>query len=62
MALFAIILLLAALYRPVFVSAVFGWTDLALAIGALILLRLRVPPWAVVILGALGGAVLGRLA
>lgn len=55
-------LLLAALYRPVFLSAVFGWTDLAFAIAALILLRLRVPPWAVVILGALGGAVLGRFA
>lgn len=48
-------LLLAALYRPVFVSAVFGWRDLAFALAALILLRLRVPPWAVVVLGGLGG-------
>jgi len=51
-------LLLAALYRPVFVSAVFGWRDLAFALAALILLRLRVPPWAVVVLGGLGGGAL----
>lgn len=52
-------LLLAALYRPVFVSAVFGWRDLAFALAALILLRLRVPPWIVVVLGGLGGEALG---
>ena len=51
-------LLLAALYRPVFVSAVFGWRDLAFALAALVLLRLRVPPWAVVVLGGLGGGAL----
>jgi len=55
-------LLLAALYRPVFVSAVFGWIDLAFALAALVLLRLRVPPWAVVALGALGGEALTHLA
>lgn len=55
-------LLLAALYRPVFISAVFSWRDLAFAVAALILLRLRVPPWAVVVCGALGGATLARLA
>jgi len=54
-------LLLAALYRPVFVSAVFGWIDLAFALAALVLLRLRVPPWAVVVLGALGGEALAHL-
>lgn len=51
-------LLLAALYRPVFVSAVFGWRDLAFALAALVLLHLRVPPWAVVVLGGLGGGAL----
>jgi chromate transporter len=54
-------LLLAALYRPVFVSAVFGWRDLAFAVAALALLRLRVPPWAVVALGAVGGEALAHL-
>jgi chromate transporter len=54
-------LLLAALYRPVFVSAVFNWRDLAFAVAALALLRIRVPPWAVVVLGALGGEALVRL-
>lgn len=55
-------LLLAALYRPVFVSAVFGWRDLAFALAALILLRLRVPPWAVVILGGLGSQAVAWIA
>ncbi len=55
-------LLLAALYRPVFVSAVFSWIDLAFALAALVLLRLRVPPSAVVVLGALGVAALAHLA
>ncbi len=55
-------LLLAALYRPVFVSAVFNGRDLVFAIAALVLLRLRLPPWAVVILGALGGEVLAMFA
>jgi len=45
-------LLLAALYRPVFVSAVFGVRDFAFALAALALLGLRVPPWAVVLAGA----------
>jgi chromate transporter len=55
-------LLLAALYRPVFVSAVFGWRDFAFAVAALALLRLRVPPWAVVVLGAAGGQALAMFA
>jgi len=46
-------LLLAALYRPVFTSAVFGVRDFAFALAALALLQFaRVPPWAVVLLGA----------
>ena len=55
-------LLLAALFRPVFVSAVFGWRDFAFAVAALALLRLRVPPWAVVVLGAAGGQALAMFA
>lgn len=55
-------LLLAALYRPVFVSAVFGWRDFVFVLAALTLLRLRLPPWAVVVLGALGGEALAQLA
>jgi chromate transporter len=54
-------ILFAALYRPVLVSAVFSWRDLVFAIAALILLRVRVPPWAVVIVGALGSEALARL-
>ena len=48
-------LLLAALYRPVWTSAIFAPADFALGITAFLLLVLwRVPPWLVVILGALG--------
>jgi chromate transporter len=50
-------LLLAALYRPVWTSAIFGPADFALGIAAFLLLTLwRVPPWLVVILGALGAS------
>jgi chromate transporter len=46
-------LLLAALYRPVWTSAIFGPADFALGIVAFLLLALwAVPPWLVVILGA----------
>ncbi len=46
-------LLLAALYRPVWTSAIFGPADFALGIVAFLLLQLwAVPPWLVVILGA----------
>src|SRR5919106_3163628 len=52
-------LLLAALYRPVWTSAIFGPADFALGILAFLLLTLwTVPPWLVVILGALAAAAL----
>jgi chromate transporter len=50
-------LLLAALYRPVWTSAIFGPADFALAIAAFLLLVMwRVPPWLVVIFGALAAS------
>lgn len=55
-------LLVAALYRPVLVSAVFGWRDLAFVLAALLLLGLRMPPWAVVLLGGLGGQAVAWIA
>jgi chromate transporter len=55
-------LLLAALYRPVWVSAIFGPADFALGVLAFLLLALwAVPPWLVVILGALGASGLAAL-
>jgi chromate transporter len=46
-------LLLAALYRPVWTSAIFGPADFAIGILAFLLLALwAVPPWLVVIFGA----------
>ena len=46
--------LLAALYRPVWTSAILAPADFAIAIAAFLLLALwRAPPWLVVILGAL---------
>jgi chromate transporter len=53
-------ILLAALYSPVITSAIHGPSDVALALAAFAALQLwRVPPWAVVLLAALIGAVLG---
>jgi chromate transporter len=50
-------LLLAALYRPVWTSAIFDAADFALGIVAFLLLALwAVPPWLVVILGALAAS------
>ena len=50
-------LLLAALYDPVWTSAIKGAPDFALGCAALGLLMLwRLPPWLVVVLSALGGA------
>ncbi|MHA6346906.1 chromate efflux transporter [Roseivivax sp. CAU 1761] len=47
----------AALHDPVFVSAVHGRGDLALALGCFVLLTLgRQPPWRVVLLAAAAGA------
>ena len=50
-------LLLAALYQPVWTSAVFNGYDVALALLALVALMVwKLPPWLVVIgCGALGG-------
>ncbi len=55
-------LLLAALYDPVWTSAVKDASDFALAAAALGLLVLwKLPPWLVVILSALGGAGLAAI-
>jgi chromate transporter len=55
-------LLLAALYHPVWTSAIKTSADLALALVAFALLALwSVPAWLVVLIAALGGAVLGVL-
>lgn len=49
----------AALYDPVFVSGIHGKADFALAVACFIALVVwRLPSWAVVVLGALGGAAL----
>ncbi|HXZ67261.1 MAG TPA: chromate efflux transporter, partial [Alphaproteobacteria bacterium] len=49
-------LLLAALYNPVWTSAISGPLDFALALISLLLLAVwRAPPWAVVIFAAVGG-------
>ena len=54
-------LLLAALYNPVWTSAVAAPRDFALALAALLLLMVwKVPPWLVVVLCAAGGAGLGQ--
>jgi chromate transporter len=56
-------LLLAALYNPVWTSAIHGAGDFAIAVVALLLLGpWKMPPWLVVILGALAAAVLGAIA
>lgn len=56
-------LLLAALYTPVWTSAILAPLDFALLLAALGLLMLwKLPPWLVVILSALGGAALAALA
>ncbi len=52
----------AALYDPVFTSAIGDLRDLALALLCFALLMAwKTPPWVVVTVGALGGAVLGWL-
>jgi chromate transporter len=53
-------LLLAALYRPVWTAGVTSAADFALAAAAFLLLFMwRTPPWLVVVLCAIGGAVIG---
>jgi chromate transporter len=55
-------LLLAALYRPVWTSAIHAPSDFALGLVDFLLLAFwKWPPWLVVVLSALGGTVLGRL-
>src|SRR5271155_237702 len=55
-------LLLAALYRPVWTSAIFGPADFALGIVAFLLLALwAVPPWLVVIFGAFAASAVAQL-
>jgi chromate transporter len=55
-------LLLAALYRPVWTSAIFGPADFALGMVAFLLLALwAVPPWLVVIFGALAASAVALL-
>ena len=52
-------ILLAALYDPVWTAGITSRGDFALAIGAFLLLfRWKTPPWLVVILSAIGGAVI----
>ena len=56
-------LLLAALYNPVWQSAIASPRDFALALAAFLLLAAwKAPPWLVVALCAVGGAVLATLA
>jgi chromate transporter len=55
-------ILLAALYDPVFTSAIDGSTDVALGLGLFgLLVYWKLPPWMVVILGAVAGEALSRL-
>ena len=55
-------LLLAALYRPVWTSAIFGPADFALGLVAFLLLALwAVPPWLVVILGAIAATLVAAV-
>jgi chromate transporter len=55
-------LLLAALYRPVWTSGILGPADFAIALLAFLLLALwAVPPWLVVIFGAVAAAIVADL-
>jgi chromate transporter len=55
-------LLLAALYKPVWTSAILGPADFAIAISAFLLLALwAVPPWLVVILGGVAAAAIANI-
>ena len=55
-------LLLAALYRPVWTSAIFAPQDFAIGTVAFLLLAFwAVPPWLVVILGALGATAIAAV-
>jgi chromate transporter len=55
-------LLLAALYNPVWTAGIAGPYDFALAMAAFLLLFMwQVPPWIVVVLSAIGGALIAQL-
>jgi chromate transporter len=55
-------ILLAALYRPVWTSAILAPDDVVIGLLAFLLLAFwRVPPWLVVILGAAGAEAVGVL-
>jgi chromate transporter len=55
-------LLLAALYQPVWTSAILGPADFALALLALVALMFwKLPPWLVVVATALLSGVLGAV-
>jgi chromate transporter len=55
-------LLLAALYNPVWTSAIHAPADFGLGVAAFLLLVMwRVPPWLVVILGALGATAIAAM-
>jgi chromate transporter len=55
-------LLLAALYDPVWTAGITSGADFALACAAFLMLFMwQTPPWLVVILSALGGAVIGMM-
>jgi len=52
----------AALYSPVFISAIGGMPDFALALICFVaLMAWKAPPWVVVLLAAVGGAALGLM-
>jgi chromate transporter len=55
-------LLLAALYNPVWTAGILSARDFALATGAFLLLFMwQTPPWLVVVLSALGGALIASI-
>ncbi|MGN6538074.1 MAG: chromate efflux transporter [Mesorhizobium sp.] len=53
----------AALYQPIWTSAIAGPHDFALALACFLLLMVwKAPPWAVVVVAMFGGLVIGRMA
>ncbi len=55
-------LLLAALYNPVWISAIMAPHDFAIALAAFLLLAVwKTPPWLVVVLCAVAGGLIGAL-
>jgi len=54
-------LLLAALYNPVWTAGITKAADFAFAVVAFLLLMWRTPPWLIVIVSAVGGAITAGL-